>query len=67
MYETVDFLVVLRVTRAKVVNLMDSVQSTAIQTIQNCRTSPVDFQLYLLQHKAHLTGSTNQPCSCERK
>jgi hypothetical protein len=30
------------------------VQSTARQTIQNCQTSPIDFQTYYLQHKAQI-------------
>jgi hypothetical protein len=35
-------------------------QSTARQTIQNCQTSPVDFQHYSLHHKAHLIGNNLQ-------
>jgi hypothetical protein len=30
------------------------VQSTAPQTIQICQTSPVDFQPYMLHHKAQI-------------
>jgi hypothetical protein len=46
-----------------------SVQSTALQTIQNCHT-PVDFQLYSafsIKHSFdwnYLTVCTNLPCCC---
>jgi hypothetical protein len=30
------------------------VQSTALQAIQNCQTSQVDFQPYLLYHEAQI-------------
>jgi hypothetical protein len=44
------------------------VQSTAHQTIQNCQTAPVDYQPYLLQHKAQISlgifDSTNLLCCC---
>jgi hypothetical protein len=47
---------------------MPTGQSTAGQTIQNCHTSPVDFQPYYYKRKEQIWlgifDSTNLSCGC---